>query len=256
MPSGNRGESVIRWIGALCLMATSLAVQADGSEEPVTISAGKIPYVFDSDHPGAYNRILDLMARDLDRPLSIQFFPLTQAMQNMKQPEFDCFAMALKHSPNWMRFGMDPNDYTFVGPIAWLEVKAFVRTEDADVDPDTLHTRRLVADSTIVNLRPTFDERWGNAEITGVESYMGALEALVSGQSDVAITYDVDVQALSDDHPLAGKFVDTGVIVSEQQDGMMCKSSIDLLPVILELQAGLDRISEDGTLNRLLAQPE
>lgn len=237
-------------------MATGLAAQADDSGEPVTISAGKIPHVFDSDHPGAYNRILDLMARDLDRPLSVQFFPLTQAMQNMQLPEFDCFAMALKHSPNWVRLGMDPNDYTFVGPIAWLEVRAYVRTEDADMDPEVLPAQKVVADSTIANLRPTFDERWGKAEITGVESYMYALEALVSGRSDVAITYDVDVQALSDDHPLAGKFVDTGVVVSEQQDGMMCKSSMELLPVILELQAGLDRITEDGTLNRLLAQPE
>lgn len=240
----------------MCLVATGLAAHADDSAEPVTIAAGSIPHVFDSDHPGAYNQILELMARGLGRPLNIQYFPLLDAMQNMRKPEYDCFAMALKHSPNWMRLGMDPNDYTFVGPIAWLEVRAYVRTEDADMDPDTMPTRKVVADSSVANLVDTFDEQWAKAEIMGVESYVDALEALVYGQSDVAITYDVDVQALSDDHPLAGKFVDTGVVVSEQQDGMMCKSSIELLPVILELQAGLDRITEDGTLNQLLSQPE
>lgn len=240
----------------MCLVATGFAAQADDSKEPVTISAGIIPHVFDSDHPGAYNRILDLMARDLGRPLNIQYFPLLDAMQKMKLPEYDCFAMALKHSPNWVRLGMNPNDYTFVGPIAWLEVRAYVRVEDADIDHEVLPTQNVVADSSVANLWETFDERWGKAEITDVDSYIDALEALVYGQSDVAISYDVDVQALSDDHPLVGKFVDTGVVVSEQQDGMMCKSSMELLPVILELQAGLDRITEDGTLNQLLAQPE
>lgn len=229
---------------------------ADDSIKPVVISAGRIPHVFDIDQPGAYNKVLDLMARDLPRPLDIRYFPLTSAMRQLAADDYHCFAMALKSSPNWARLGMDASEYTFIGPIAWLEIKAYVRVSDAGGDEATLSGKSIVADGTILNLRSLFDENWASADIKGADSFVDALDALVAGQASVALAYDVDVHALGPDHRLHGQFVDTGVTIANLQDGVMCKSTLDMLPVILGLQEGLDKISADGTLGRLLAEPD
>lgn len=250
------GEIIIRWLIALNLMLASLTASADSLQKPVIVSAGKIPHVFDAELPGSYNRIFELMTRGVDRPMEIRYFPLSQAMQRLQQPEFDCFAMALKYSPNWSRLGMNAEDYTFIGPIAWLEIKLYVRAEDAGGDIGSLHEKPIATDTTIVNLRGTFDKRWASAKLTGADSFVDALDLLVAGHASAALAYDVDVRALGADHRLAGKFVDTNVVVSRQQDGMVCKSTADLMPVILGLQAGLDRITDDGTLGRLLGEPE
>ncbi len=220
------------------------------------VSGGRIPYVFDPDLPGNYNRIFDLMAEKLDRPVEIRYFSMSQAMQQLAEPEFDCFAMGLKNSLNWARLGMEATDYTFIGPIAWLEVRAYVRADAKVSDVESLTEQPIAADMTIANLYKSFDQRWALADIIRTGSFVEALDQLVAGEVSVALAYDVDVRALGESHRLAGQFVDTGVVVSEQQDGIVCKSTPELLPVILGLQEGLDRITADGTLSRLLGEPE
>ncbi len=242
------------------ILTVAFAATADDSTKPVVISAGRIPYVFDSDQPGAYNKVLELMARDLARPLDIRYFPLTSAMRQLAADDYHCFAMALRNSPNWARLGMDATEYTFIGPIAWLEIKAYVRVGDTGAgdkgySPEALSTQKAVADGTILNLQSLFDENWQAADIAGADSFVAALDALVAGRADVALAYDVDVHSLSAKHPLHGQFIDTGITIARMEDGLMCKSTPEMLPVILGLQEGLDKISLDGTLSRVLPDP-
>lgn len=243
----------MRWLAIALMFFAGIAARAD---DPVVVSAGRIPHVFDPDLPGAYNRVFDLMIKGISRPVTIEYFPLTGAMRRLALPEYDCFAMALENSPNWSRLGMNAADFTFIGPIAWLEIKVYVRAEDAGKEIKSLSGVRVSADSTIVNLQNAFDDRWISTQITGTDSFVEALDTLVTGKSTAALAYDVDVRALGVDHRLAGKFVDTDITVARFQDGMMCKSTVDLLPVILGLQENLDKIAADGTLGRLLDEPD
>lgn len=231
----------------------SVGASAQDAAKPLVIAAGRIPHVFDPDQPGSYNRIFDLMVRGLARPVDIRFFPLTHAMRQMAKPEYHCFAMALNYSPNWARLGLSAADYTFVGPIAWLEIKVYRQAGDGPSAEQALLGQRIAADETIVNLRSTFSEGWAGANITGTPSFVDALEQVAAGQYDAALAYDMDVGALADDHPLVGKIVDTGITVAKLQDGVMCKSTTDMLPVILRMQESLDELAADGTLDQLLA---
>ena len=222
-------------------------------EHPVVISGGRIPHVFDPDKPGPYNQIFDLMRAGLPRAVQVEFFPLSRAMRQMTSGQYDCFAMALKHSPNWARLGMDPKQYVFVGPIAWLRINAYVRKGETltDTSADGLG---IAADSTINNLKSAFAGGWGSRALIETESFVDALQLLADGRVDVALAYDVDVQSLADDHPLMGQVVASGVTVAEMEDGIMCKSSEEMLPIILGLQENLDNLAADGTLDQILNQ--
>ena len=222
-------------------------------DHPVVISGGRIPHVFDPDQPGPYNQIFDLMRAGLPRPVQVQFFPLSRAMRQMTSGQYDCFAMALKHSPNWARLGMDPKQYVFVGPIAWLRINVYVRKGETLSDTSN-NGVGIAADSTINNLKSAFSGDWGNREMTQTESFVDALQLLADRRVDVALAYDVDVQSLADDHPLKGQVVASGVTVAEMEDGIMCKSSEAMLPIILGLQENLDNLAADGSLEEILKQ--
>ncbi len=241
----------IRSIACLALLLSAPLALAD--EHPVFISGGRVPHVFDPDNPGPYNKVMDLMRAGLERPVEIDFFPMPMAMRQMSDDKYDCFAMALRHSPNWERLGLDPNQYVFVGPITWLNIKLYTRPGQAV--PEVLSDDFVVAtDGTISPVTTAFDGHWSDHQLQETESFVDALQLLADGAVHGVLAYDVDVRSLAADHPLHGTFIDAGVTIAEMEDGLMCKSTAGMLPVILGFQENLDKIAADGTLERILKQ--
>lgn len=235
----------------LLLITAPIGAAAQG--DPVLISGGRIPHVFDPEEPGPYNQIIDLMKQGVSRPVVIEYFPMPLAMRQMQSGRFDCFAMALKHSPNWARLGMDPNNYIFVGPIAWLRVRLYVAAgKMGAIDPASGDA--IAVDSTIFDITGAFAEEWQNANLVKTSSFIEALQAVADGQVAAAMAYDVDVNSLAPEHPLQDQVKATGPTIAEMEDGLMCKGTDGMLPVILGLQEGLDRIATDGTLDRILSE--
>lgn len=246
------GTSItIRSIACLALLLSAPVAAAE--EHPVVISGGRIAHVFDPDHRGPYNQVFDLMRAGLERPVEIEFFPMTRAMRQMTEDKYDCFAMALRHSPNWERLGMDPNQYVFVGPIAWLNIKLYTRPGQV-IPEDHSDDFMVAADGTISALKTVFEGHWSEHNLRETDSFVDALQLLADGAVHGVLAYDVDVQSLAVDHSLQGTFVDAGLTIAEMEDGMMCKSTSGMLPIILGLQENLDKIAADGTLERILNQ--
>lgn len=246
-------EAVIRWIVScmLLLAGTLKAVEAD--DKRVIVAAGRIPYVFAPDLPGPYNQIFDLMTRDVPNPISLEYFPIMQAMRQLTFDRYDCFAMGLKYSPNWSRIGLNQDDFTFIGPIALLEINVYVRPGEPVPTLKQLENMPIAVGGGIINLQDSFDHGWTPTALISKNSYIEALEALVAGEVAAVLSYDADVMALGSEHPLSGKFTNSGLSVAELEDGIICKSNRKLLPVISGLQSGLDQITENGMLERLLS---
>lgn len=244
---------IARFLVLTCLLFCAVQSQAIADEHPVVISGGRIPHVFDPDQPGPYNIIVEKLRANLARPVEVEFFPISHAMRQLAHDKYDCFAMALKHSPNWERLGLDRNQFVFIGPVAWLRINVYVRP--GENLPDVLNARATVAaDGTIAVLKDAFEGQWSSVDYVPAGSFVQALQMLVDGEVDAALSYDVDVDALADDHPLKGKFVDAGVTIAEMEDGLMCKSSDEMLPIILGLQENLDKLVSDGSLEEILKQ--
>lgn len=235
------------------MAAVCVVHMARADEHPVVISAGRIPFVFHPEKPGPYNQIIDLMRRGLERPVEIEFFPLTSAMGQMADEKYDCFAMALRHSPNWQRIGLDQNQYVFIGPVAWLEIGLYTRPGQTVPDGHS-DDFILASDGTIADLKTVFEGHWETHDLQETDSFVEALELLADGSVDGVLAYDVDVRSLAEDHPLNGKFTYSGIMVAELEDGLMCKSTSGMFPIILGLQENLDKLAADGTLERLLKQ--
>lgn len=247
------GEGHIKRLLLTCSLLFSIQSVVAADDHPIIISGGRIPFVFDPDQPGPYNQIVDLMRAGLDRPVEIEFFPITRAMRQMANDKYNCFAMALKHSPNWARLGMDANQYVFVGPVAWLKINLYTlpgQRVPTGHDEDFL----VAADGTIADLKTVFEGHWSRHEMTATASFVEAFDLLVQGRVHGVLAYDVDVQSLAADHPLQGKFVSSTITVAELEDGLMCKSTSGMLPIILGLQENLDRLAADGTLDQILNQ--
>ena len=249
-------EAVIRSIVSilLLLICSIKAVKAD--DEGVIIAAGRIPYVFAPDLPGPYNRILDIMAKESPQPVSLEYFPIMQAMRQLALDRYDCFALGLKYSPNWSKIGLNQNDFTFIGPIALLKINVYIRPGEPAPTLDQLEDMPIAVGGGIINLRESFDYSWTPTQLLSKPSYIEALEALVAGEVDAMLAYDADIKGLGSEHPLSDKFVNSGHAVAKLEDGIICKSTMKLLPVISGLQSGLDQITLDGTLERLLAGEE
>ena len=246
-------EGVIRWIVLCFMMLSGVATTANADDRRVIVAAGRIPYVFAPDLPGPYNQIFDLMAKDVPLPISLEYFPIIQAMRQLAFDRYDCFAMGLKYSPNWSRIGLNQDDFTFIGPIALLKINVYVRPGEAVPSLEQLKDAPIAVGGGIINLQDSFDHNWEPTNLLAKASYVEALEALAAGEVDAVLSYDADIAALGHEHPLADKFVDSGLSVAELEDGIICKSNRKLLPVIGGLQAGLDRITENGMLERLLS---
>ena len=255
-------EGVIRGVisGLLLCAGFALGVHAQdeqaataASGDLVTIAATNIPYVFAPDLPGPYNQIFKLMAEQSPMPITLEYFPIMQAMRQLRSDQYDCFAMGLKYSPNWARIGLNHNDFTFIGPIAYLNIRVYVRPGEPIPTLEELKDMPVAVGGGIIHLRDSFDNGWMPTNLISEPSYIKALETLVAGDVKAVLAYDADVDAMADQNDLSGKFVDSGLVVAEMEDGIICKSTIRLLPAIGGLQAGLDQITQDGTLERLLA---
>lgn len=241
----------MRWLAILVTAMMSVSSQA---REPLKVAAGRIPYVFHSEQPGSYNQIFDQLVRDLGRPVELHYFPLKRAMKRMAMPDYHCFAMALKNSPNWAKIGLNADDYRFIGPISKLNIKVYVRPGNEELSQEDLTGKLITAGVSIVNLHDQYDALWRKTEIVATDSFVDALTFLSEGRSSAALAYDVDVRLLGRNHPLQGRFVDTGISILTLEDGIVCKRTPELVPVVESLQAAIDGMAIDGTLKRLLGE--
>jgi len=222
------------------------------NDQILTIAAGEIPYVFHPVKKGPYNQVFEQLVANMPVNVRLKYYPLKRAMKRMATQDYDCFAMALKDSPNWAKLGIDPSFFQFVGPINTINIKVYLAAGQSMETLEQLSGSMVTADSSIINLHSQFSSFEQRVNLVGTDSYVVALEQLVSGRAAAALAYDADVAMLGADHPLKGAVVDTGIVLASFQDGIICKDTERLEPIISAMQAKIDAMRDSGTLTELL----
>lgn len=220
--------------------------------ETIKVAAGEIPHVFHPETPGPYNRVFELLNHELSGAMHLNYYPLNRAMQRIASMDYDCFAMALKNSPNLKKAGIDSSQFRFIGPIQTLQIKVYARPEDRIRSFDDLAGSLVMADATIINLRDQFDDLPKSVTVASTKDYITALKFVAAGRSKAALAYDVDINVLRSEADYVA-LEDTGLVLASYEDGMICKDTERLAPSIDRMQARLDQLRESGTLEEVFA---
>lgn len=220
--------------------------------EPLRISAGIIPNVFHPQTSGPYNRIFDMLFAYADQSVRYEYYPLNRAIQRLSSGDYDCFAPALKNSPNLAKHGIDASTLLFVGPVSTLNIKVYVKSGTKLGNTAGLAGKLVTADATIVNLRDQFMDVSARVRLVATNSYVEALAHVVEGRAAAALAYDVDVAMLPKNEPVVLGTQDTGIVLASYEDGMVCKDTAAMRPVVERLQKRLGELRATGAIDGML----
>ena len=213
--------------------------------QDIKIASLTIPKLFDDRDTGVYADVLHQITKDYEHNVEVAFLPHARLLRDLNANRFDCTYVATNSPPKWQDNGLDPQKWIFVGPVATVNIVAFIRADSPDIKSIEDIKDKLIA--VDVNLRGVLT-KLGVEWKYSTQSQFQLARMLARKRVDVVIGYDADFVDIFRNNPELQNLKEASYVIESVEDGLLCADTEKTAKFRMHADNVLNQLRSSGWL--------
>ncbi|MEX0297949.1 MAG: hypothetical protein AB3N28_02685 [Kordiimonas sp.] len=213
------------------------------------IASMEIPFAYERNGTGVYNKIFDKLTEGYTGELNVSFYPSARYDRVMISRSADCDYIATDHLGRWEEHGVKAEEFEFIGPVNTLYVVLYIPHDAPDIT--TIEEVKKLVLASDINLVDLIHDL-GIQEKFALQSQPQMLNLLAIRRITGLIGYDFDLDFLSKKLGVSGLMKKATIRLDSLNDGIVCFKNEKTAPFRNLLKSNFKKIQSSGWLKDAL----